>query len=81
VYTSDLYISDLNKIYKLCECASERIMCELVFVVLGLPRAPSWVVLSGPTRHGWAGSVSYSAGRIPSLHVMWTSESHPCKCM
>jgi hypothetical protein len=30
--------------------------------VLGLARAPSWVVLSGPARHGWAGSVPCSVG-------------------
>jgi hypothetical protein len=39
-------------------------MCKLVFAVLGLARAPSWVVLSGPARHGWARSVPCSVGRI-----------------
>jgi hypothetical protein len=39
-------------------------MCKLVIVVLGLARAPSWVVLFGPARHGWVGSVPCSAGRI-----------------
>jgi hypothetical protein len=59
-------------IYILCECASEGIMCKLVIVVLALARAPSWVVLSGPARHGWAGSVPCSAGRIsPSGVTAW----------
>jgi hypothetical protein len=33
-----------------------------VFVVLGLARAPTWAVLSGPARHRWAGSVPCSVG-------------------
>jgi hypothetical protein len=44
-------------------------MCKLVIVVLGLARAPSWAMLSGLDRHGWAGSVSCSAGRISLLGV------------
>jgi hypothetical protein len=32
--------------------------------VLGLARATPWVVLSGPARHGWAGSVLCSAGVV-----------------
>jgi hypothetical protein len=39
-------------------------MCKLVFPVLGLARAPSWVMLSGPARHGWPRLVPCSAGII-----------------
>jgi hypothetical protein len=31
----------------LCECASEGIMCKLVFVMLGLAQAPSWACFPG----------------------------------
>jgi hypothetical protein len=32
--------------------------------MLGLAQAPSWAMLSGPARHGWADSVPCSAGIV-----------------
>jgi hypothetical protein len=62
---------------KLCEfiCMCKCELCEFATVklaVLGLGRAPSWVVLSGPARHGWACVVPCSDGiSSPSGGTTW----------